>query len=193
VCHSPELLAAYHGLHRLCVPRHPPHAFLRLTTYVAKQNYALTSQSTFYQFSSAFRDTNERQPDGTTAAQRDSVKIPFPTNQSSTKRPKVDDPSSVLHFSISVREHESSRGEPRIVMEAYRRCKCRRLHFPLRTDVRFAQQTSKYFRRREHASRSDPRSEKGPDNNNSRTAIQVCARDTSSTPARELFTREHAV
>jgi hypothetical protein len=32
VCHSPELLAAYHGLHRLRVPRHPPHAFLRLTT-----------------------------------------------------------------------------------------------------------------------------------------------------------------
>ena len=40
VCHSPELLAAYHGLHRLCVPRHPPHAFLRLTTKLAKQNYA---------------------------------------------------------------------------------------------------------------------------------------------------------
>ena len=41
VCHSPELLAAYHGLHRLCVPRHPPHAFLRLTTIdVFKQNYA---------------------------------------------------------------------------------------------------------------------------------------------------------
>jgi hypothetical protein len=41
VCHSPELLAAYHGLHRLCVPRHPPHAFLRLTTIdVSKQNYA---------------------------------------------------------------------------------------------------------------------------------------------------------
>src|SRR5215210_3282809 len=32
VCHSPELLAAYHGLPRLRVPRHPPHAFLRLTT-----------------------------------------------------------------------------------------------------------------------------------------------------------------
>ena len=32
VCHSPELLAAYHGLHRLRVPRHPPHAFFRLTT-----------------------------------------------------------------------------------------------------------------------------------------------------------------
>ena len=41
VCHSPELLAAYHGLHRLRVPRHPPHAFSRLTTNtVVKQNYA---------------------------------------------------------------------------------------------------------------------------------------------------------
>ena len=33
VCRSPELIAAYHGLHRLCVPRHPPHAFARLTTH----------------------------------------------------------------------------------------------------------------------------------------------------------------
>ena len=33
VCRSPELIAAYHGLHRLRVPRHPPHAFVRLTTY----------------------------------------------------------------------------------------------------------------------------------------------------------------
>jgi hypothetical protein len=40
VCHSPELLAAYHGLHRLCVPRHPPHAFFRLTTIKIKQKYA---------------------------------------------------------------------------------------------------------------------------------------------------------
>ena len=32
VCRSPELFAAYHGLHRLRVPRHPPHAFARLTT-----------------------------------------------------------------------------------------------------------------------------------------------------------------
>ena len=31
VCHSPELIAAYRGLHRLRVPRHPPHAFCRLT------------------------------------------------------------------------------------------------------------------------------------------------------------------
>ena len=36
VCHSPELIAAYHGLHRLRVPRHPPHAFSRLTTSLLK-------------------------------------------------------------------------------------------------------------------------------------------------------------
>src|SRR5690348_5737515 len=32
VCRSPELIAAYHGLLRLRVPRHSPHAFARLTT-----------------------------------------------------------------------------------------------------------------------------------------------------------------
>ena len=32
VCGSPELFAAYRGLPRLRVPRHPPHAFARLTT-----------------------------------------------------------------------------------------------------------------------------------------------------------------
>ena len=32
MCRSPRLIAAYHGLHRLRVPRHPPHAFSRLTT-----------------------------------------------------------------------------------------------------------------------------------------------------------------
>jgi hypothetical protein len=31
VCRSPELIAAYRGLHRLYVPRHPPHTFIRLT------------------------------------------------------------------------------------------------------------------------------------------------------------------
>ncbi len=31
MCRSPELIAAYRGLHRLCVPRHPPHTFVRLT------------------------------------------------------------------------------------------------------------------------------------------------------------------
>jgi hypothetical protein len=37
VCRSPELIAAYHGLHRLRVPRHPPHAFTRLTTTICDQ------------------------------------------------------------------------------------------------------------------------------------------------------------
>jgi hypothetical protein len=32
VCASPRLFAAYRGLPRLCVPRHPPHAFFHLTT-----------------------------------------------------------------------------------------------------------------------------------------------------------------
>ena len=32
MCSSPWLIAAYRGLHRLPVPRHPPHAFARLTT-----------------------------------------------------------------------------------------------------------------------------------------------------------------
>src|ERR1044071_6942820 len=36
VCHSPWLIAAYHGLHRLRVPRHPPHAFTRLTTKLVR-------------------------------------------------------------------------------------------------------------------------------------------------------------
>ena len=30
-CGSPMLFAAYHALHRLCVPRHPPCALERLT------------------------------------------------------------------------------------------------------------------------------------------------------------------
>jgi hypothetical protein len=37
VCRSPKLIAAYHGLHRLRVPRHPPHAFTRLTTTICDQ------------------------------------------------------------------------------------------------------------------------------------------------------------
>lgn len=31
VCRSPKLIAAYRDLHRLYVPRHPPHTFIRLT------------------------------------------------------------------------------------------------------------------------------------------------------------------
>ena len=33
ICPSPKLFAAYHVLHRLLVPRHPPCALIRLTTY----------------------------------------------------------------------------------------------------------------------------------------------------------------
>ena len=32
-CGSPMLFAAYHALHRLSVPRHPPCALVRLTGY----------------------------------------------------------------------------------------------------------------------------------------------------------------
>jgi hypothetical protein len=38
VCRSPWLIAAYHGLPRLRVPRHPPHALARLTQRPAKQS-----------------------------------------------------------------------------------------------------------------------------------------------------------
>jgi hypothetical protein len=43
VCRSPWLIAAYHGLHRLRVPRHPRYAFIRLTT-----NSVLTKHARFY-------------------------------------------------------------------------------------------------------------------------------------------------
>ena len=33
ICSSPKLFAAYHVFHRLLVPRHPPCALIRLTTY----------------------------------------------------------------------------------------------------------------------------------------------------------------
>ncbi len=52
MCHSPWLIAAYHGLHRLCVPRHSPHAFFRLITnsLFNQTNYAqsLTNENKFY-------------------------------------------------------------------------------------------------------------------------------------------------
>ena len=34
ICHSPQLIAAYHVFHRLLVPRHPPCALLRLTILI---------------------------------------------------------------------------------------------------------------------------------------------------------------
>ena len=38
MCRSPKLIAAYRVLHRLRVPRHPPSAFIHLTTTVVKQS-----------------------------------------------------------------------------------------------------------------------------------------------------------
>jgi hypothetical protein len=46
VCRSPELIAAYHGLHRLRVPRHSPHAFVRLTQIRSSQIRAIYTSET---------------------------------------------------------------------------------------------------------------------------------------------------
>ena len=40
VCRSPKLIAAYRGLHRLYVPRHPPHTFVRLTLSLFQAKHA---------------------------------------------------------------------------------------------------------------------------------------------------------
>ena len=41
MCRSPKLIAAYRGLHRLYVPRHPPHTFVRLTlSHLSGKPYA---------------------------------------------------------------------------------------------------------------------------------------------------------
>ena len=39
ICSLPQLFAAYHVLHRLLVPRHPPYALLRLIISSAELNY----------------------------------------------------------------------------------------------------------------------------------------------------------
>ena len=50
VCRSPELIAAYRGLHRLYVPRHPPHTFVRLTlSQMFKQSTRLLQTSVVHQ------------------------------------------------------------------------------------------------------------------------------------------------
>ena len=54
VCSSPWLIAAYHGLPRLRVPRHPPHAFTRLTTTICAQAERLRSFSTAFVLQSYF-------------------------------------------------------------------------------------------------------------------------------------------
>ena len=55
VCHSPELFAAYRGLPRLRVPRHPPHAVVRLTTIAHRQaEHARSSRVTILRKSTQF-------------------------------------------------------------------------------------------------------------------------------------------
>ena len=45
VCRSPKLIAAYRGLHRLYVPRHPPHTFVRLTLSHCQAERTLSNKS----------------------------------------------------------------------------------------------------------------------------------------------------
>src|SRR5712691_7248961 len=61
VCVSPRLIAAYHVLHRLLVPRHPPCALSSLTGYMLLRCFVLLpSVSTFdCQRSSATRQRRE--------------------------------------------------------------------------------------------------------------------------------------
>ena len=47
VCTSPTLIAAYHALHRLPVPRHPPCALSSLTENFSARNRWQINQSTF--------------------------------------------------------------------------------------------------------------------------------------------------
>lgn len=39
ICHSPELFAAYHVLHSLCMPRHPPYALPYLLSFLISFPY----------------------------------------------------------------------------------------------------------------------------------------------------------
>jgi hypothetical protein len=66
---------------------------------VVKQNTRITSQST-----SLPRLARPSHGSRRTMHDRASIKIPFPTNRSSTKKTNVDDPSSVLHLSNSGRD-----------------------------------------------------------------------------------------
>jgi hypothetical protein len=54
VCGSPWLIAAYHGLPRLRVPRHPPHTFARLTTSVDQAEHARSTRVMHFDVRSAF-------------------------------------------------------------------------------------------------------------------------------------------
>jgi hypothetical protein len=41
VCRYPKLIAAYHALHRLLAPRHPPFALISLTTKFVNIQFAI--------------------------------------------------------------------------------------------------------------------------------------------------------
>ena len=48
MCSLPQLFAAYHVLHRLPVPRHPPDALLYLTNVTLSRNLSPTSVSRLF-------------------------------------------------------------------------------------------------------------------------------------------------
>ena len=101
LCHSPELLAAYHGLHRLCVPRHPPHAFLRLTTNGSSRNTRVAIAIYLLPILCSLRGMPRRSH----RLGKDSISHDLPPTKKTIQ--KVDDPSSVLHFSNSGRDSET--------------------------------------------------------------------------------------
>ena len=58
VCTSPRLIAAYHVLHRLLVPRHPPYALSSLTvnlTYPGQTTYAQVLDANSFVKEQSFR------------------------------------------------------------------------------------------------------------------------------------------
>ena len=50
VCTSPRLIAAYHVLHRLSVPRHPPFALISLTKQVFSRSLLCSAEESILQF-----------------------------------------------------------------------------------------------------------------------------------------------
>ena len=62
MCSSPWLIAAYRGLHRLCVPRHPPYAFFRLTPLDVKQKTSETGPGACLNTRDLTSDTDRMNP-----------------------------------------------------------------------------------------------------------------------------------
>ena len=105
MCPSPRLFAAYRGLPRLCVPRHPPHAFARLTTS-SEDNHG--KQSTRSELARVERLTSNRY-----AISRHRTSVDRPEDRSSQDSMRIDIPrsTSILRFSNSGREPTASRGQ----------------------------------------------------------------------------------